>query len=160
MPFRVERRVEFRDTDAAGIVHFSAFFPMMESAEHALLRSLGIPIMPPAVAGGAKSARVAEGETSGSGPAGSDEIVTWPRVSASCEYRSAARFEDRLTFEVMVTRVGSSSVRYGHRISCGQRLVAEGSMTAVCCRLLPGGGLEKLAIPGWIRQRLTSTPQD
>ena len=165
MPFRVERRVEFRDTDAAGIVHFSAFFPMMESAEHALLRSLGIPIMPPAVAGGATSETVAEGETagsgpSGSGPSGSHEIVTWPRVSASCEYRSAARFEDCLTFEVMVTRVGSSSVRYGHRISCGQRLVAEGSMTAVCCRLLPGGGLEKLAIPGWIRQRLTSTPQD
>ncbi|MCG8653286.1 MAG: hypothetical protein MI861_25835, partial [Pirellulales bacterium] len=41
MTFSTKRRVEFRDTDAAGIVHFSAFFPMMEAAEHEMLRSLG-----------------------------------------------------------------------------------------------------------------------
>ena len=37
--FRTTRRVEFRDTDAAGIVHFSAFFFYMESVEHEFLRS-------------------------------------------------------------------------------------------------------------------------
>ena len=36
--FTTARRIEFRDTDAAGIVHFSAFFLWMESAEHELLR--------------------------------------------------------------------------------------------------------------------------
>ena len=159
MPFRVERRVEFRDTDAAGIVHFSAFFPMMESAEHALLRSLGIPIAPPAMRGEATSQAVAEIGSS-DGPAVAQEWVTWPRVSASCEYRSAARFEDSLAFEVKVARVGASSVRYDHRIACGQRLVAEGSITAVCCRILPGGSLEKLEIPGWIRERLASAGEE
>ena len=39
--FEVTRRVEFYETDAAGIVHFSNFFRYMETAEHAFLRSLG-----------------------------------------------------------------------------------------------------------------------
>lgn len=34
-----ERRVECRDADAAGIVHFSAFFVYLEQAEHELLRA-------------------------------------------------------------------------------------------------------------------------
>lgn len=36
------RRVEFVETDAAGIVHFSSFFVYMEQAEHELLRHLGL----------------------------------------------------------------------------------------------------------------------
>ena len=32
--FRTTRRVEFRDTDMAGIMHFSAFFTVLESVEH------------------------------------------------------------------------------------------------------------------------------
>ena len=32
--FTATRRVEFRDTDAAGIMHFASFFPLMESVEH------------------------------------------------------------------------------------------------------------------------------
>jgi len=39
--FRTTRRVEFGDTDMAGIVHFARFFCFMESAEHEMLRSLG-----------------------------------------------------------------------------------------------------------------------
>ena len=35
---RLQRRVEFSETDAAGIVHFSNFFRYMEGAEHAFLR--------------------------------------------------------------------------------------------------------------------------
>ena len=42
--FKTERRVEFRDTDAAGIVHFSVFFAYMEQAEHEFLRSLGLSV--------------------------------------------------------------------------------------------------------------------
>jgi len=38
--FKLVRRVEFNETDAAGIVHFSNFFRYMESVEHAFFRSL------------------------------------------------------------------------------------------------------------------------
>ena len=71
--FTTRRRVEFRDTDAAGIVHFSAFFFWMESAEHELLRSIGL--------------HVFEGQADGS-------EYSWPRVSVACDYTSAVRFGD------------------------------------------------------------------
>lgn len=136
MPFLTQRRVEFRDTDAAGIVHFSAFFPMMETAEHELLRSIGIEIMPPAIPGQVR--------------------VTWPRVSACCDYRAAARFEDVLSIEVRVAKVGTSSVRYGFGFCREGVSIADGALTAVCCRLAPGGGLEKVVIPDEIRARLAT----
>ena len=38
--YHTKRRIEFSDTDMAGIVHFARFFVFMESAEHEFLRSL------------------------------------------------------------------------------------------------------------------------
>ena len=134
MTFVTSRRVEFRDTDAAGIVHFSAFFPMMEVAEHELLRSLGIEILPQADH--------------------DDSALTWPRVSASCNYVAAARFEDQLEIRVQVGKIGTSSVRYEIRFFRDEQPIADGQLTAVCCRLRRGGGLEKCPIPTAIRERL------
>lgn len=145
MSFSTTRRVEFRDTDAAGIVHFSAFFPMMESAEHEMLRSLGISVLPKDTGEGGVPA------------------VTWPRVAASCKYASAARFEDVLTVTVQVARIGTTSVEYHVRFMRGDCLIADGQMTAVCCRLIhpPSAGgrepetrLEKTPIPDSIRELL------
>lgn len=143
MPFYSTRRVEFRDTDAAGIVHFSAFFPMMEAAEHELLRSLEIPILCQP----------------------DDQAVTWPRVSATCNYRSAARFEDVLRIEVTVRKIGNSSVEYGFRFFRDSQgvdaanqppvEVANGSITAVACRFTAPGHLHKVAIPDSVRERLS-----
>ena len=42
--FKAVRRVEFSETDMAGIVHFSNFFRYMETAEHAFYRSLGFSV--------------------------------------------------------------------------------------------------------------------
>ncbi|GAA5509732.1 thioesterase family protein [Novipirellula caenicola] len=156
--FTTQRQVEFRDTDAAGIVHFSAFFPMMEAAEHAMLRSLGISVM----------ARPDDsGHPSGLQSAESPPHVTWPRVSAHCDYRAAARFEDILNIAVTVLRLGNSSVEYGIRFSrsasadhpeqsdpSSPTLIAEGRLTAVCCTLSPGGKLKKTPIPEDLRKLL------
>ena len=43
-PFRTTRRVDFVDTDMAGIVHFSNFFRYMESAEVEFLRARGLTV--------------------------------------------------------------------------------------------------------------------
>ena len=40
-PFRTRRRVEFADTDMAGIAHFANFFRWMEAAEVDYLASRG-----------------------------------------------------------------------------------------------------------------------
>ena len=45
--FRYARRVQFGETDMAGIVHFSWMFRYMEEAEHALWRAAGLSIHPP-----------------------------------------------------------------------------------------------------------------
>src|SRR5438094_9966074 len=88
---RTSRRVEFCDTDMAGIVHFANFFRWMESAEVEFLRSLGL------------SVAVQTG----------DEKLGFPRVAASCDYVRPARFEDVLEIAVTLRRLGSKSVTYG-----------------------------------------------
>jgi acyl-CoA thioester hydrolase len=120
-----KRRVEFVETDAAGIVHFSAFFVYMEQAEHQLLRHLGLGVF----------LRDEQGD------------ISWPRVSASCDFRGPARFEDEISIEVAVERVGEKSVTYVHRLTCDGRDIANGRMTAVCCRVHHGGLPEPIPIP-------------
>ena len=132
MTFSTQRRVEFRDTDAAGIAHFSTFFPMMESAEHEMLRSLGISIL------------------DHSDP----NQLTWPRVSAHCDYLSAAQFGDLLDISVEVTKIGNSSVQYAFTFTRADEAIAKGQLTVVCCRLPRKGGLEKATIPDSLRQLL------
>ena len=42
--YRLKRRVQFYETDMAGIVHFSWFFRYLEEAEHAMWREAGLSI--------------------------------------------------------------------------------------------------------------------
>src|SRR5262245_24638607 len=68
--YRLRRRVQFYETDVAGIVHFSWFFRYMEEAEHALWRQAGLRIHP------------------------DQSDIGWPRVAASFEFHRPLRFED------------------------------------------------------------------
>jgi len=120
------RRVEFRDTDAAGIVHFSAFFFWMESAEHELLRAAGVHVFDPLPDGGTAS---------------------WPRVSAACDYKSAVRFGDEVEIRAWVADLGRSSVTFAFRFEHAGTLVAEGKIVAVRCLMHPGRKPEPVAIP-------------
>ena len=43
-PFTITRRVEFGDTDMAGIMHFANYFRFMEVAETDFLHSLGMSV--------------------------------------------------------------------------------------------------------------------
>lgn len=132
---KTRRRVEFRDTDAAGIVHFSAFFFWMESAEHELLRSAGLHVFE-------------------RHPDGSE--YSWPRVSVSCDYRSALRFGEEVDINVYVAELGRSSVTYRFVFEHDGRTAAEGRVVAVRCQVQPGGRLEAVAIPADIAARLTT----
>ncbi len=124
-PFRTIRRVEFRDTDAAGIMHFSAFFPLFESVEHEFLRSLGLSVMQP----------------------DGNATLSWPRVSASCEYRGAVRFEDVLDISLSIGRLGEKSVTYQCTVDHAGRRVAEGRIVAVCVRMRHNEAMQSVAIP-------------
>ena len=124
-PFVHSRRVEFRDTDTAGIVHFSNFFAYMEQAEHAFLRSVGLGVI--CEIDGVK--------------------ISWPRVNAACDYRQAIRFEDVIDIHLSIERIGDKSVTYGFAFYLGEDRVADGKITAVCCKFEHGVKPRSMAIP-------------
>ena len=135
--FVTTRRVEFSDTDAAGIMHFAAFFRMMEQAEHDLLRSVGLSVVMHDSAG----------------------TISWPRVSAKCDFSAAARFEDVMEIEVRITRLGKRSVTYAHRFLLDGKELATGEVTAVCCRIKNGKPPRSIDIPAVMAKKLKSFVQ-
>lgn len=131
--FTMQRRVQFADTDMAGIVHFANFFRYMEETEHAWFRSLGMLLM--------------EVQPDGS-------AISWPRVKATCNYESPARYDDVLDIELSVARLGTKSLKLTVRFLLGARLIATGELTTVYCRCPHGEPMVPIIIPDDIRQRL------
>jgi YbgC/YbaW family acyl-CoA thioester hydrolase len=115
--FRMTHRVEFSETDMAGIVHFANFFRYMESTEHAFFRSLGLSIH-----------MQVEGRT-----------VGWPRVHAECDYVQPLRFEDLVEVHLIVREKKSKSLAYEfvfRKLTDAEPVeVARGRITAVCVSL-------------------------
>ena len=126
--FRLRRRVQFYETDAAGIVHFSNFFRYMEEAEHAMWRATGVSIRPP-----------------------SSEIG-WPRVAASFEFSRALRFEDEFEIVIRIDEITRRSIRYACTLIKDDQEIASGTMTIVCVRSHPT--LHAVEIPAEIVERL------
>src|SRR5579862_908704 len=91
--FKHTRRVEFSDTDMAGIMHFSNFFRFMEAAETAFLRSLGLSVV-----------------LSRSGV-----DVCLPRVHAECDYSAPLHFEDEVLIHLLVEKKGERTLTYQFR---------------------------------------------
>lgn len=131
-PYVFHRRVEFADTDMAGIMHFSNFFRFMEAAEVDYLRSIGL------------SVGWMSGETR----------LGFPRISASCDFKKAAYFQDLLEIRVLIDRIGEKSVAWRHEFYRGADLLATGRIVSVCCRTLPDHTLESIAIPAEVRAKL------
>ncbi|HUF48407.1 MAG TPA: thioesterase family protein [Vicinamibacterales bacterium] len=125
--FRYTRRVQFAETDLAGVVHFSWYFRYMEEAEHALWREAGLSIAPPGQIG-------------------------FPRVAAAVDFQAPLRFEDVFEVHVRIEAITRRSIRYAHRILKDGQPVATGTMTAVCVTRDPE--LRATEIPDSILTRL------
>jgi acyl-CoA thioester hydrolase len=128
--FTYGRRVEFAETDAAGIVHFSMYFRYMEEAEHAMWRAAGLSISPP----------------------GSE--FGFPRVSASMDYHAPLRFEDHVEVSIRIVEAGPRTIRYEAQLACEGMRIATGSMTMVCVSKQAGEAMKAVPFPGHIRQAL------
>ena len=148
--FRCRRIVEFRDTDAAGIAHFSAFFFWMESAEHEFLRELGIRVVDNAPEDEESLRReLASGEG-----VGRELEVSWPRVSVSADYKAAVRFGDTLDVFIAVAERGSSSITYRFRFENSGNLVAIGTVVVVRCLMRHGMKPLPVKISAGISERM------
>jgi len=111
---KIVRRVEFCETDMAGIVHYSNFFRYMEVAEHEFFRTLGFSVVTRQV----------------------DPPVGWPRVHAECDYHHPLQFEDEVEIHMLVSEKKSKALTYLFRFrklnGSPQVEIARGSLTVVC----------------------------
>ncbi|NOT00747.1 MAG: acyl-CoA thioesterase [Phycisphaerales bacterium] len=126
--FTITRRVQFAETDAAGVLHFANYFRMMEEVEHAFWRSLG------------HSVWFHDG----------DGVISWPRVHCTCEYASPAKFEDELSLTFRVARMGKRSVTFEVDFHRDGLRIASGRTKAACCAIRDGA-FRSIAIPDNVR---------
>ncbi len=120
--YRMKRRVQFYETDMAGIVHFSWFFRYMEEAEHAMWREAGLSI------------------AGGSG-------VAWPRIEASFDFHRPLKFEDEFEVHLRIVGKDARTIRYEGVISKDGARIASGRMTIKCVSRTPGEPMRSIDIP-------------
>lgn len=131
------RRVTFAETDLAGVMHFSNYYRLMEEVEHAFLRSIDLTVVHEEA----------------------DRTISWPRVATSCEYFAPAHFDDELKLSLVLANVGDRSVTYEVDFLRGEKRIALGKATAVCC-VMNEGTFRPTSIPDDIRAKLTSIARD
>ncbi len=148
--FLFRRRVEFADTDVAGIMHFSNFFRFMEVAEHAFYRHLGFSVHP---------------FLSGKGSRDSPDHVGWPRVHASADYKQPLRFEEEVEIELLIEEIRTRTVHYYFRFwknpdSSDQKSVAAtGRFTVVCVSFdQETRKMKAVPIPENVRMKISEAP--
>ncbi|MFL2904234.1 MAG: acyl-CoA thioesterase [Limisphaerales bacterium] len=134
--FTITRRVEFSETDMAGIVHFSNFCRYMEHAEHAFFRSLDRSIVDPALG------------------------IGWPRVHMSCDFKKPLRFEDEVEIQLRVSAKTSKSISYQFRFRVAGAEAACGALTVVCVRRNEAGEMKAASIPPEIADLIEVAPAD
>ena len=140
--FKITRRVEFSETDMAGIMHYSNFFRFMETAEHGFYRSLGFSVIlshynPP---------------------------LGFPRVHAECDFKRPLRFEDLVEVQLLVKEKKSKSITYTFRFrnlsSTPVEEVARGIVTIVCVAQHLTGKMSAVPIPDEIASLIQVAPHD
>jgi len=140
--FKAVRRVEFSETDMAGIVHYANFFRYMETAEHGFFRSLGFSIVTDHF----------------------DPPVGWPRVHAECDYTQPLRFEDEVEIHLLVSEKKSKSLSYLFRFrklnASPPVEVARGKLTIVCVTHDTDGKMKSTMIPKAVADKIEVAPED
>jgi len=140
--FKATRQVEFSETDAAGLMHFSNFFRFMETAEHGFYRSLGFSVAMPKT----------------------DPRLGWPRVHAEFDYKQPLRFEDHVEIHLLVREKRSKSVNFLFRFRklTGSTAVevARGALTIVCVAHHQDGTMSAMTIPKEIADKIEVAPAE
>jgi len=135
--FSITRRVEFSETDLAGIMHFTHFYRWMEICEHEFLRSLGLSVD-------------MEDENGRFG---------WPRVKTACRFKRPLRFEEEVEIKLIVTEMRDRSISYAFQFwkeEKGERVKAAVGETVAACVLFDPltGAMTPIHIPEVFRNKV------
>jgi YbgC/YbaW family acyl-CoA thioester hydrolase len=140
--FRATRRVEFHETDMAGIVHFSNFFRFIETVEGAFYRSLGHSVL----------------------LRDRDPPLGLPRVHASCDYFKPLRFEDVFEMHLLVREKKPKSLTYEVRFHRSQpepkELLALAKIVVVCVGKGATGEMQSALIPSALADKIEVAPPE
>lgn len=101
-------RVRYQETDNMGVVYYGNYFVWFEVARTEYLRSFGI------------SYRKLE-----------EKGMYLMVASASCRYRSPARYDDEVTVQAWISEMKNSSLKYEYKLSVEDRLIATGESVHV-----------------------------
>ena len=107
-PFIYEHRIPFKDTDMAGVVHFTSILSYAEIAEHTVLSELGIEVI--SSKGG------------------------FPKVHIDCDYQWPLRFGDVAIVHLSLSKCSEKSLHWQFEIHVrgngfsGNKVCAKGSM--------------------------------
>ena len=99
------RRVQFADTDLAGIVHFSKILCYVEEAEHFVMREVSVPA--------------------------ADASGGFPKVHVDCDYRSPLHFGDDAEIQMQLEKVGERSLTWKFTVRVAEQISAEGALVTV-----------------------------
>lgn len=140
--YKITRRVEFSETDMAGIMHYSNYYRFMETAEHAFFRSLGFSIVTQMT----------------------DPPVGWPRVHARCDFKRPLHFEDEVEVWLLVKEKRSKALTYQFRFRKASDPagveIAIGEITVVCVQRQSDGGMKAVTIPKEIADQIEVAPAE
>jgi YbgC/YbaW family acyl-CoA thioester hydrolase len=129
-----KRRVQFKETDASGIVHFSSFFCYAEEAEHSMWRALGMSVGMPG------------------------REIGWPRVKASFEFLKPLRFEDEFEVRLRVAAKTAKTLQFQAVVLLNGAVMAVGWTTTICVRMVPGEPLRAIDMPADIAAQFEVAP--
>jgi len=134
----VRRKIEFGETDMAGIVHFTNYFRYVEVAEAALFEATGHSLI-----------RSHE-----------DYHEGWPRVRASSQFQAPLYFGDQIEILLRVTALKIKAIEYQFKIYRlipreESLLAAKGKMTTVYAHFhKQSGRMESRPIPKSLADRI------
>ena len=137
------RKIEFSETDMAGLVHFSNFFKYMETAERDFFESIGLDLI----------------------STGPGALTGWPRARAECKFSAPLHFGDTITIHLAVAAVKDRALDYQFRIyrmEAGgtRRQAGKGHMTTICAERLSSGQLSSKELPATVREKICAAPKE
>lgn len=125
----ISREIEFCDTDAAGMMHFSTYFRFMEAAEAALFKKLNLPLL----------------------QSDSEHTTGFPRVDVQCRFLKPLHFGDLVEICLTLESVQDNRINFGFLFYGFQndkrRKVAEGSMTTIFAKMDSSARLRPASLP-------------
>ena len=135
------RKVEFSDTDMAGLVHFSNYFRYMEVAERDFFQSLGVNLIQ-------------------SIP---NDLVGYPRSRAECKFSAPLRFGDTVKIHLAIKAIKDRAIDYQFRLyreTDGTSVpVAKGHLTTIYTELTEAGELQSKPLPKALLEQIEEAPQ-